>query len=166
MSQNLRPSSRAKSTENKIVNPYHRDKVPFKIEHYVICIKFKIKITKTKSSKKTGLWWLKTAGFDIHSKGLGSPEKLIIWRSRNFRYFAPKYIFNIPSSPAYGVYIPQLLRYARAFRNYADLLYRARTLINRLLEQSYVATKLKSSLHSSSSHLSIFVTFHSYFVCI
>lgn len=53
---------------------------------------------------------------------------------------------NIPSAPAYGVFISQLIRYARACRNYADFLYRARTLTNRLLEQGYVATRLKSSL--------------------
>ena len=53
---------------------------------------------------------------------------------------------NIPSTPAYGVFISQLIRYARACRNYADFLYRARTLTNRLLEQGYVATRLKSSL--------------------
>ena len=53
---------------------------------------------------------------------------------------------NIPSAPAYGVFISQLIRYARVCRNYADFLYRARTLTNRLLEQGYVATRLKSSL--------------------
>ena len=37
----------------------------------------------------------------------------------------------------------QLIRYARAFRNYAHFLYRARLKI-RLLGQDYVATRLKS----------------------
>jgi hypothetical protein len=31
---------------------------------------------------------------------------------------------NIPSSPAYGVYISQLIRYARASSNYSDFLKR------------------------------------------
>jgi hypothetical protein len=29
---------------------------------------------------------------------------------------------NIPASPAYGVYISQLIRYARASSNYSDFL--------------------------------------------
>jgi hypothetical protein len=31
---------------------------------------------------------------------------------------------NIPASPAYGVYISQLIRYARASSNYSDFLKR------------------------------------------
>ena len=53
---------------------------------------------------------------------------------------------DIPSAPAYGVVISQLIRYARACRKYAGFLYRARLLTIRLLEQGYVATGLKSSL--------------------
>ena len=59
---------------------------------------------------------------------------------------------NIPSASAYGVFISQLIRYARACRNYADFLYRARTLTNKLLEQGYVATRLKSSLQKFYGH--------------
>ena len=46
----------------------------------------------------------------------------------------------------YGVFTTQLVRYARACRNYADFLYRVRTLTVRLLGQGHVATSLKSSL--------------------
>ena len=53
---------------------------------------------------------------------------------------------NIHSAPAYGVFILQLIRYARACRNYADFLNRARTLTNRLLEKGYIAIRLNSSL--------------------
>ena len=35
---------------------------------------------------------------------------------------------NIPSALAYGVFIPQLIRYTRAWRKYADFLYRAKHL--------------------------------------
>ena len=38
----------------------------------------------------------------------------------------------MPSAPAYGVVISQLIRYARACHNYADFLYRARLLTIRL----------------------------------
>ena len=44
---------------------------------------------------------------------------------------------NIPVSPAYGVYISQLIRYARASSNYSDFLKRHLHLRNRLLDQSY-----------------------------
>ena len=44
---------------------------------------------------------------------------------------------NIPASPAYGVYISQLIRYARASSNYSDFLKRHLHLRNRLLDQGY-----------------------------
>ena len=44
---------------------------------------------------------------------------------------------NIPASPAYGVYILQLIRYARASSNYSDFLKRHLYLRNRLLDQGY-----------------------------
>ena len=44
---------------------------------------------------------------------------------------------NIPQSPAYGVYISQLIRYARASFAYIDFLVRSRLLTNKLLGQGY-----------------------------
>jgi len=44
---------------------------------------------------------------------------------------------NIPASPAYGVYISQLIRYARASSNYSDFLKRHLYLRNRLLDKDY-----------------------------
>ena len=44
---------------------------------------------------------------------------------------------NIPDSPAYGVYISQLIRYARASSNYSNFLKRHLHLRNRLLDQAY-----------------------------
>jgi hypothetical protein len=49
----------------------------------------------------------------------------------------PNMCSNIPASPAYGVYISQLIRYARASSNYSDFLKRYLHLRNRLLDQSY-----------------------------
>ena len=54
---------------------------------------------------------------------------------------------NIPAAPAYGVYISQLIRYSRACCRYNDFLTRARLLTDRLLQQGFVAQRLKSSLH-------------------
>ena len=49
----------------------------------------------------------------------------------------PNMCSNIPASPAYGVYISQLIRYARASSNYSDFLRRHLHLRNRLLDQGY-----------------------------
>ena len=50
---------------------------------------------------------------------------------------------NIPSSPAYGVFISQLLRYTRACSSYKCFILRARRLSSKLLKQGYLAKRLK-----------------------
>ena len=44
---------------------------------------------------------------------------------------------NIPSTPAYGVYASQLIRYACCCSNYNGFLLRHRALVTRLLSQGY-----------------------------
>ena len=44
---------------------------------------------------------------------------------------------NIPSAPAYGVYVSQLIRYARACSNYQDFMERGKVLTTKLLSQAY-----------------------------
>jgi hypothetical protein len=58
----------------------------------------------------------------------------------------PNMCSNIPDSPAYGVYISQLVRYARASSNYSDFLKRHLYLWNRLLDQGYKKIRLIRSL--------------------
>ncbi|KAK3093830.1 hypothetical protein FSP39_020721 [Pinctada imbricata] len=53
---------------------------------------------------------------------------------------------NIPSSPAYGVFISQLIRYARASTKYTDFVLRVRRLSDKLLSQGYVCGRLTSPL--------------------
>jgi hypothetical protein len=53
---------------------------------------------------------------------------------------------NIPASPVYGVYISQLIRYARASSNYSEFLKRHLHLKNRLLDQGYTKIRLNRSL--------------------
>ena len=53
---------------------------------------------------------------------------------------------NIPFSPAYGVFISQLIRYARACFSYECFILRAMRLSNKLLGQGYVKERWKSSL--------------------
>ena len=57
----------------------------------------------------------------------------------------PNMCSNIPASPEYGVYISQLIRYARASSNYSDFLKRHH-LRNRLLDQGYKQIRLIRSL--------------------
>ena len=47
----------------------------------------------------------------------------------------PSMCSNIPASPAYGVYISQLIHYVRVSSNYSDFLKRHFYLRNRLLDQ-------------------------------
>ena len=53
---------------------------------------------------------------------------------------------NNPTSPAYGVFISQLIRYAGACSSYRCFILRATRLSNKLLEQGYIRERLKSSL--------------------
>ena len=60
----------------------------------------------------------------------------------NFPYLSS----NIPSSPAYGVFTSQLIRYARASSLYKDFIDRSMLLAKKLLTQGYEMPKLISSL--------------------
>ena len=50
---------------------------------------------------------------------------------------------NIPPGPFYGVYISQLIRYARCCSHYEDFRYCHKCLVDRLLSQGYRALRLK-----------------------
>ena len=67
---------------------------------------------------------------------------LLYFHVTNFPFLSS----NIPSSPAYGVFISQLIRYARACSSYECFILRAMRLSNKLLGQGYVKERLKSSL--------------------
>ena len=53
---------------------------------------------------------------------------------------------NIPSSPAYGVFVSQLVRYSRCSSNYLDFVKRSSNLATKLLKQGFDITRLKKSL--------------------
>ena len=53
---------------------------------------------------------------------------------------------NIPSAPAHGVYVSQLIRYARTCSNYQDFMERGKVLTTELLSQGYQKTKLVATL--------------------
>ena len=52
---------------------------------------------------------------------------------------------NVSLSPAYGVYVSQLIRYARACHAYDDFLKRSQLLTKKLKLQGYNESRLKSS---------------------
>jgi hypothetical protein len=56
----------------------------------------------------------------------------------------PNMCSNIPVSPAYGVYISQLIRYARASSNYSDFL--KKTFLRHTLTQKIFLTFFLTSL--------------------
>ena len=67
----------------------------------------------------------------------------------DFNFHITNFLFlgsNISSSPSYGVFISQLIRYARACSSYECFIPRAVWLSNKLLGQGYVKERLKSSL--------------------
>ena len=55
---------------------------------------------------------------------------------------------NIPSGPSYGVYISQLIRYARCCSYYDDFRHRHKMLVERLVSQRYQYERLRNSFKS------------------
>ena len=62
---------------------------------------------------------------------------------------------NIPSAPAYGVYVSQLIRYARACSNYQDFMECGKVLTTKLLSQGYQKTKTGSNTRRSIGDIMI-----------
>ena len=52
---------------------------------------------------------------------------------------------NIPSGPSYGVYISELIRYARCCSYYDDFRYRHKMPVERLVSQGYRYERLRNS---------------------
>ena len=69
----------------------------------------------------------------------------------DFNFYITNFPFlssNIPSSQVYGVFIWQLIRYARASSSYEYFILRAAQLSSKLLRQGYVMERLKSSFRT------------------
>ena len=62
---------------------------------------------------------------------------------------------NIPSSPSYGVYISQLIKYARCCSYYDDFGYHQERLVDRLLSQGYKVKRLKNSFKNFMADIQI-----------
>jgi hypothetical protein len=61
----------------------------------------------------------------------------------NFQYICT--CSNIPLSPVYGIYISQLIQYATACSTYNQFLSRGRQLIDRLMLQGFLQSRLMSA---------------------
>ena len=59
---------------------------------------------------------------------------------------------NIPSAPAYSIYVSQLIRYARKFSNYQDFMEPGKVLTTKLLSQGY---QTRGPWWPCNAHLSI-----------
>ena len=102
------------------------------------------------------MWTMNSRQQDV-GQGLLKPCKsasdngaLSLWyqNNLNFDFHIVNFPFlssNIPSGPSYGVYISQLIRYARCCSHYDDFRYRHKCLVDRLLSQGYKALRLEKS---------------------
>ena len=76
----------------------------------------------------------------VSTKIYDKPEELI-FEKVNFPFLNG----DVPPSPSYGVYIPQLIRFARACSNVDDFNNRNKFWTSKLLEQGYRYLKLRKS---------------------
>ena len=67
----------------------------------------------------------------------------------------PFFSSNIQSGPSYGVYISQLIRYARCCSQYVDFRYRHKCLVDRLLSQGYRALRSLSKNFMADIRISL-----------
>ena len=79
--------------------------------------------------------------FDLHSHL--STRIYDKWDDFNFEILNfPHLSSNIPTSPAYGLYISQLIRYSRACSSYSDFVKCHQCLSRKLMNQGYAKERL------------------------
>ena len=106
-------------------------------------VELEIKDTTESNTSASYPDWLLSIGRD------GQLHTFIHDKRDDFNFHITNFPFlssNIPTSPAYRVFISQPIRYARACSSYGCFILRATRLSNKLLEQGYVQERLKSSL--------------------
>ena len=64
---------------------------------------------------------------------------------------------NIPQSPAYGVFVSQLIRYARASSLYEDFIMRSQLLTSKLLKQGFTRNRLVATFKKLYGRHSVLV---------
>ena len=126
----------------------------FVTEQFLIRCLSALHLSKWASSQ--GYYWhWKVCFLPWHSHWNRQPGKIKKKNDKHDDFIFPIVNFsfissNIPASPAYGVYISQLVRYSRACAQYSDFIDRVQLLTQKLLKQGYIAHKLKSSLQTST----------------
>ena len=64
---------------------------------------------------------------------------------------------NIPESPAYGVFLSKLIRYAQVCSKYEDVLFRGSIVVSKLLKQGYSSRKLQTTFRKFyGRHITLF----------
>ena len=133
-------SANIRVTENGLV-PYV-DRVLLKVVQFYV-------LERRRSNRSTPKEWQLRRLFLLLSIGRDGQLHTSIYDKRDdFNFHITNFPFvssNIPSSPAYGVFISQLIRYSRACSSYECFILRARRLSSKLLKQGYLAERLKSS---------------------
>ena len=112
-----------------------------------------VEIKETPDTPSSAYFWTYTSNF---TTVVNSVLTFMINGMTNFKIINfPNMCSNIPVSPAFGVYISQLIRNARASSNYSEFWKRHLYLRNRLLDQGYKQTRLIRSLKSLYSDIKI-----------
>ena len=101
------------------------------LERRTVCLSLPLFTTSTKSGNGT-------VRISVYDKREDFNFKIV-----NFPYLDS----NIPRNPAYGVYISQLVRYARICSRKDDFIYRHRRLSLKLQQQGYKYQQLMKSFH-------------------
>ena len=126
---------------------YTDDLVVFNNKKYLDYLKaiYPSQLTVEKANKSDHLVNYLDLTFIIDSGGKLS-TKLYDKRDFDFHIVNVPYLFsNIRSGPSYGVYISQLIRYARCCSHYGDFRYRHTCLVDKLLSQGCIALQLEKS---------------------
>ena len=106
-------------------------------------VEFEIKDTAESNTSASYLDLILSIGRD------GQLHTSIYDKGDDFNFHITHFPFlssNIPTSPAYGVFISQPIRYVRACSSYGCFILRATRLSSKLLGHGYVKERLKSSL--------------------
>jgi hypothetical protein len=120
-----------------------------------------LEIKDTKESYKSALYMYLDILLNIDANGRLTTSLHVYDKRVDFDFAIVSFPFlyiNISLSPAYVVYISQLIRYARACFAYEDFSKRVKLLTNKLMLQDYNESRLKSSVRKFYGH-------YNYLVC-
>ena len=109
---------------------------------------------KDTSTSSTEVCYLDT---NIKTGDINTPSRLSMYDKRDHFVWFPHMDSNIPANPAYGVYISQLVRYARICTSKVDFINRLRGLSLRLRQQGFETNLLQKSFNKFFSRHGLIV---------